>query len=439
MIPNDYTKSEFLSFLYSERDREYAISQISGRNIWVELGSLVTLCIYLYTLLKEKASSVIWDQSCIIVSLGFLFIISYIYIIIKPRTRLFSSERIRTIKDEAPIISIVLQAILSLSICIWLYLCKISCFLYYCWMVLFVLKLITLIYISLLRNKFVVAELKMYPFKERWLNLSATAINYILICIISFHSPTVFKSLFISKPNFETFEFSVAVILIVIVLFCIIQTYTNNKKGIFEIDRIIDLYTFNKIDENQAYEQLISFRYGQTAVNALKAEIFDWNRTLKDLSEHKEKIIQITENLKTVGIINLDNFDSDYKLIIRSLIACKKALKKQKMFIGKIEELINLPNNHFLQEDIRKLLDIVTGKNSLIDEIQDLQDIVLKAYNLYIAKYQCTKCGGLCENFDCKLRHEKPHFKLIVKQRYWWLIRSLKLLLFRIKVNLKKD
>lgn len=109
------------------------------------------------------------------------------------------------------------------------------------------------------------------------------------------------------------------------------------------------------------------------------------------------------------------------------------------MFIGKIEELINLPNNHFLQEDIRKLLDIVTGKNSLIDEIQDLQDIVLKAYNLYIAKYQCTKCGGLCENFDCKLRHEKPHFKLIVKQRYWWLIRSLKLLLFRIKVNLKKD
>ena len=164
-------------------------------------------------------------------------------------------------------------------------------------------------------------------------------------------------------------------------------------------------------------------------------EVRDWISTIKKLNAQKDQIMQVTNNMT----INVSNYDSDHKLIIQSLIACEKAIKQQKVILGKIEELTNLPNNIFLQEDIKQLLDIVEDGTSLIDNIIEIQDNIVKAYNQHITQYVCTKCGGLCENFDCKLRHEKPHFKLIVKQRYWWLIRSLKLLLFRIKVNLKKD
>lgn len=435
-IPDNFTKSEFLSFLYAERERESAILQTDGRNLWVLMGSLVTVLLYSYSLIKEYFSHIEWNCSCLFVSLGFLFIISYIHLFIKPsNTRLFTRERIRTVQEEAPTTSIYLQLLLCIIMCIWLYMNKLSCVLYYCWFALSILKLLTLIYIAIFKTKFVVAELRMYPFREKWLNTLAAIINNWIILEIAYFTFKYFYKDIINTCTFETFEISICIIFAVILIFFLINTKTNTRKGIEEIDKTIDLYTFNKIDENSAYEQIISLRYGQTAINAFKKEIRDWISTIKKLNAQKDQIMQVTNNMT----INVSNYDSDHKLIIQSLIACEKAIKQQKVILGKIQELTNLPNNIFLQEDIKQLLDIVEDGTSLIDNIIEIQDNIVKAYNQHITQYICTKCGGLCENFDCKLRHKKPHFKLIVKQRYWWLIRSLKLLLFRIKVNLKKD
>ena len=131
-IPDNFTKSEFLSFLYAERERESAILHTDGRNLWVLMGSLVTVLLYSYSLIKEYFSHIEWNCSCLFVSLGFLFIISYIHLFIKPsNTRLFTRERIRTVQEEAPSTSIYLQLLLCIIMCIWLYMNKLSCVLYY--------------------------------------------------------------------------------------------------------------------------------------------------------------------------------------------------------------------------------------------------------------------------------------------------------------------
>lgn len=51
---SNLTDAEFLSFLYSERDREQSLSQLQGWNNWALAGAFATVLWTLYTICSEK-------------------------------------------------------------------------------------------------------------------------------------------------------------------------------------------------------------------------------------------------------------------------------------------------------------------------------------------------------------------------------------------------
>ena len=50
----DLTDAEFLSFLYSERDREESLNSYQGWNVWAVAGALITVTVHFSARLAEK-------------------------------------------------------------------------------------------------------------------------------------------------------------------------------------------------------------------------------------------------------------------------------------------------------------------------------------------------------------------------------------------------
>ena len=62
MTISDMPDSEFLSFLYSERDRENSISEYhQGWSNWALVGSIITIACFVYATVKDSvAFAAIW-------------------------------------------------------------------------------------------------------------------------------------------------------------------------------------------------------------------------------------------------------------------------------------------------------------------------------------------------------------------------------------------
>ena len=52
----DLSDTEFISFLYSERDRENSLSLYQGWNYWALIGAIITILSVAYSALKGSAS-----------------------------------------------------------------------------------------------------------------------------------------------------------------------------------------------------------------------------------------------------------------------------------------------------------------------------------------------------------------------------------------------
>ena len=115
MIP-EMSDSEFLSFLYSERNRENDISQYQGWNTWVLIGAAITsLCAFYSTI---KTGSELNYVSAFYYAVGTIaFFLAYHNI-----ARLFRRERghvitrVRLLKDVIPFTDLALSILTALCI-----------------------------------------------------------------------------------------------------------------------------------------------------------------------------------------------------------------------------------------------------------------------------------------------------------------------------------
>lgn len=118
----DLTRSEFPSFLYSEKERVNSNFSRPGWSNWAIAGSLVGLTVYLFNLLTAPSVIVKWEAVLMlfISLLSLTIILIMVYPILFPKEEIYYPNKITTLWEEAPIFEYVISGFSFLSIFILL-------------------------------------------------------------------------------------------------------------------------------------------------------------------------------------------------------------------------------------------------------------------------------------------------------------------------------
>ena len=105
---NNFTKlsdSEFLSFLYAERDRENNLNQYQGWNTWALVGAITMVICALYSILKTSVEAICFRNVLYYTSIVFAIVLSYrSFALLFIRPRGIDYSKIKTVKEAAPIL-----------------------------------------------------------------------------------------------------------------------------------------------------------------------------------------------------------------------------------------------------------------------------------------------------------------------------------------------
>lgn len=406
------TDSEFLSWLYLERDREESIHKLPGWNTWIIIAALISIINFIYFFLTESKDIINVYQSIVFSSwLVTLLIDIYPFFTIVEKKRAIDHNRIRELKDQAPILyARYITSVTALySFIMFVMEPSFLDFLHYWpWMALAVLYLSALICIRINKNKIVQAS--------KNLNLFPSSIISFIFNLVSLG--ITFMASMSSKrevPRIDSQEFILGVAfasIIVLIYLLILYIYG----GWNNIEELIDNVVYNKFSRKEVFQKLKVIRLGYLPVEYLKNyveklevihkgcidSICTIEQAIDEISKQKTysfELIQRTQ--KKIECLNkLCCMHNDYSKLLRK--------KLKEISINK-----NTSKDTETQQFVESIDDRILDNGTLIE----LCNKLTTALKIYVERYQCKKYNMLCYKEDCKQRNKSglPKYKMIRK------------------------
>lgn len=404
-IIQNLSEADFLSFLYSERNRENDLSKYQGWNIWVLVGALVTVIIAGYNILVENHNDLCMRQVMYCVSFLLALFLCY-----KPlgfsleRRRVWDRQKVKSLKDVTPKLylwfSIIISATFSILILLfdfdhW---CSV---IFLSFILLFVVFAVVLLYNYLNRNKIVLSYFNEMIFTNyKWEPYFACFSSF-LFALVWYNS-----FLYISKPliGVPDFELSVCITSFILLFYLLIMVW-NDEKDVSFIDRLIDEYIYKNISKETIFRSLRIKKMGNTVLEACDKE---WLALQMSFKGYEQKL-NIIENINRIILedkADIDNIIKYSSELNEILLFLKNSTNQSKALINKMiqigdqaPELKSDDYNYLLNS-----LETFISKTAKIIDAASATYVNLErsADKLYCEKY-CTYCD--CE---CELRHEKP-------------------------------
>ena len=422
----DFTKAEFLSFLYAEKSREIENHSVPGWSKWALLGTIITLILYIYQAIISHHSD--YDPKTFIIYLiTFLAIVlEYLsYTRFNSDVRTFISSKVRPLIEEAPVLSYIFQFIICLICSLFqLYWIGLS-FVFANLIIALALTIVILSYILINKNRFVLAQLKTRVFiKER----TDHFVHFLLGCVymyIIIYSIQHYWVLFCKDFHQLDFELAIGTSSLIIVLYWYIKLKSTNNKTLEGLDRIIDRFIIGAITQEEAYTQYIMLTYGYSAFQAINNYTsvissikgsYDENKKRLDVLEEKankdnlslDEIKEIT--LETNELLNF--FD-------KSIISIQNALES----IGK---LLDLKHPQILDDKFVDTMNQLQESTTLISKLQEqTSKISDKVGKYFYESLYCNKYGCLCVTKECNNRKDCMPIRYKIKIWIWKRFRLL--------------
>lgn len=405
---NKLSDAEFLSFLYSERDRENDLVAYHGWNNWALAGALITIICALYSILKSNSDIISYTDIIFFFS-GFLSIVLYIH----PFLGIFGRERgidytkLKTLKDVAPSCYIIFTLGCSITtIALLLFFNK---FIWFgiLWASISTLYAIALIIIFINRNKLVPSYYKEQISPSRtWTIIFNTIVAGIL-------GETTVKSFKLVESSFfsPNMEIGICVTAIIVILYLFIKINTGNKT-VKEIDIIIDDYLYKGETRENIYFNLLVNRMGKNSLEACSSEIIKLKEIIDSFAEKEHRIDQIN-NMLDAGKLNGEEIKHCFNELDGLVSYTKSLLNQCKLFSKKINEIKN--NSIIIKtEEFKGIVTIYDYAVAKIEHLSEKTIFVFKKIQERVSPFYCNKYGGLCAKNDCVHRNEKPRFSLTI-------------------------
>ena len=402
--------AEFLSFLYSERDRESSLRQYQGWTLWALAGALVTVTCAGYHILKGENTILCISQIIYIVS-GVMATMLFI----RPMFLLFERERgvdykkIKILKNVAPYHYLGLTVAVSVTFSLLVPLFNknnpfniISIY----WMICALMTIGGLIYDIVCREKIVKSDCDGMVFNSVDWNRRYSALLGGVLFTIGLESFINVNYHVLESPSFEL---AVCISAEVLLAQFMIKVYYIEKKA-NKIDILIDEYVYKDFPKDMTYRMLRMNRMGNTVLESCVEELLGLRNAFEAYEQKKQRIEEVCNHFEkeTCGANKFQEYYGEVVETMAFLKQCHHQVEKLRNKLRQIEKQVPYLKTDKEFEDIMKVLYYHITKE---EELFEFAKSTTNKIQTWLNKYHCNKYGGFCER-ECEHRHDKPLLRL---------------------------
>ena len=414
----DFTNAEFLSFLYSEKSREIENNAVPGWNKWAIYGALVTIIIFLYQNFTNKYA--IYNYKTISIYIIGLIAISFcilIYNRLNTDVKTYMYDKVRPLKEEAPILLYVYQLIVCISAATTQFIYIGPNIIFFSLLIALAINSFILAYIIINRNKFVLAKLKIQVFNNwKFDNIIHSFLGSIYVNIIVFTIINLKKEQMVFSPS--EFEIAIELISLIILIYWLLLINKKNNGIAYELDRLINNFVIGSISKDEAYKKYILIMYGLSAYQAIEKDLEIINNIK---SNYDNKINNINDIKKRIESNTISS--SDIKTLKAELDYYKKSNSSFSKLLNKITAITKLGIPAIVDLEFQNMYKEYETACDLLTKLIEQTRYILKEFDNQI---YCKKYGGLCLNKECSHRNDRMLLKHKIQIRIQYIFHHTK-------------
>lgn len=408
----DLNDSEFLSFLYSERDRENNLSLYQGWNNWALAGAIITVVCFIYAAIKDADQ--IDSMRCIYYATGSIafFLAYHTWVSFLKRERGHDYSRVRLMKEMTPWTGAGLAIITSIIAIVLILIYDCSSYVLWIWIAVLTVQVVALLFALINRNRVVPFYFVRPYFTRLWCNIVYDGIAGGLFSLAGSLS---FKKASWSIWNPE-FEVGLCIGAIAVMVYFLIRINLENKP-VMQFDAILDRYLYTGISKEETYQTVLCNRMGYGVLDICKKEL----SMVRQMSKACDQKIQELDNIKSMiqsgqyDIAKIPDCSKSLKEIINHL---KTSLMQSVRLSSRLDEIVKTAPILNQVTDINTIFDANKELCEKVKATEKVLDEVHIMVNDELDKYYCQKSNMLCPYLDCAYRND-PMDKKYARELKW--------------------
>ncbi len=405
----DLSESEFLSFLYSERERENSLSQYQGWNNWALIGALITVLSVAYASLKS-VGRIDWMRCSYYATGSVSFFLAYhSWLKFFKRERGYDFTRVRLLKEMVPWTDSGLSVLTAVFAIALILIYDNPSYLLWIWAVILLIQISIASIAMINRNRLVPSYFYRPFFSKLGWNVAYDGLAGGLFALAWSSS---FK---LASWNILNSEFEVGICLgtAVVLIYFFIRIKVENKVA-EQFDAIIDRYLYTGISKEETLSAILCNRMGYGVMEVCEKELSKVQEMV-DACKNKCKELEVLRaNIKSDNY-DIDQIAIDNRRLLVLLRFLNDALKQSDKLAARLNEMVRIAPILDHVAAIKTVFDTNHELYLQVKEVQKTVDDVSTLLQKEFDEHYCQKAKALCPNMDCEHRDE-PFDKKYVRQ-----------------------
>jgi hypothetical protein len=384
--------SDFISFLYSERERENSLSGFHGWNNWALAGAIVTVICSGYAVLKLNPSldvtRVLYNTSCLIA----FFLAYHSWTNIFRRERAVDFSKVRMMKEVIPIIKLVFVFVCAIASSITIAVVDRCNVVFWLWVSVIAAYMITLIIALCTKEKVVPSLFREMMLPWAWINAGYEAVIGAVFSLIGTQSFRLARRAILIPE----FEFAACVAAFLILLYILFSLNFGNKV-VRRFDAIIDRYLYAAATKEETFHEISKNRMGYGVLDACYKELKDVEKRTKQCEDEEKELAEMREYVMTgnCDLAKIQDYDSR---VDRILVDQQAALNQSKRLVNRMNEIVKVSSSY---GDITEIKTVFDTNQQCFDQVKSVSVIVKE-----VSRMLHEKETEMLEEINAVLRKE---------------------------------
>lgn len=384
--------SDFISFLYSERERENSLSEFHGWNNWALAGAIVTVICSGYAVLKLNPSldvtRVLYNTSCLIA----FFLAYHSWTNIFRRERAVDFSKVRMMKEVIPIIKLVFVFVCAIASSITIAVVDRCNVVFWLWVSVIAAYMITLIIALCTKEKVVPSLFREMMLPWDWINAGYEAVIGAVFSLIGTQSFRLARRAILIPE----FEFAACVAAFLILLYILFSLNFGNKV-VRRFDAIIDRYLYAAATKEETFHEISKNRMGYGVLDACYKELKDVEKRTKQCEDEEKELAEMREYVMTgnCDLAKIQDYDSR---VDRILVDQQAALNQSKRLVNRMNEIVKVSSSY---GDITEIKTVFDTNQQCFDQVKSVSVIVKE-----VSRMLHEKETEMLEEINAVLRKE---------------------------------
>lgn len=337
---SDLSDSDFLSFLYSERERENNLHDFHGWNNWALVGAIVTIICTGYAILKNNSTidklEVLYYTICFVS----FFLINHSLLNIFGKERNIDNAKVRMMKEVFPHERVAFIFIFGIFSSILIAVFDRCNVVFWLWISVIIVYAIVGIVVILNKEKIVPSFFKEMTLPWVWANVVYVSLIGGVFAMIMAESFKMAGRKCLSSE----FELASCFAAIWILLYILFKLNFSNKV-VMRFDVIIDKYLYAGATKEETFHEISKNRMGYGVLDACYKELQSVEKQTKSCIEEEKELVDI-KNYILNGKCDLEKLN-DYQARLDAMLNNQQStLKLSKALVDRIDEIVKVSSSY---------------------------------------------------------------------------------------------